>query len=195
MTDRNVVWQRGEVTREDRERLLKQSAKTIWLTGLPASGKTTLAFALEQKLVASGHASFVLDGDNIRHGLNRDLGFSADDRTENIRRIAEVARLMNDAGLIVITAFISPLQRHREVARDIIGPQRFFEIYLETPLDVCEARDPKGLYKKARAGQIADFTGVTSPYEPPKDPSVVINTAIISIEQALNRICQGARIE
>jgi adenylyl-sulfate kinase len=168
---------------------------TVWLTGLSASGKTTLAFALEKHLTELGHACFVLDGDNVRHGLNRDLGFSPEDRTENIRRVAEVARLMNDAGLIVITAFISPLQSHRTMAREIIGSGRFFEVYLETPLDVCESRDPKGLYKKARAGKIAEFTGVTSPYEAPKDPAIVINTASVSIDHALTRICQGARIK
>lgn len=194
MVDRNVLWQRGEVSSQDRERKLGQISKTIWLTGLPASGKTTLAFALEKQLLEWGRASFVLDGDNIRHGLSRDLGFSPDDRTENIRRVAEVAKLMNDAGLIVITAFISPLRNQRALAREIIGPGRFFEIYLETPLNVCEARDPKGLYKKARAGQIADFTGVTSPYEVPKDPAIVINTANTPIQQALTRICQGACI-
>jgi adenylyl-sulfate kinase len=187
-TNRNVTWQPGQVTPEDRARLLRQTPRTVWLTGLPGSGKTTLAFALEKHLIKSGHTCFVLDGDNVRHGLNRDLSFSPDDRAENIRRVAEVAKLMNEAGVIVITAFISPLQIYRTMAREIIGAGRFLEIYLDTPIEVCEARDPKGLYKKARAGEIAEFTGVTSPYEPPKEPVLALNTESLSIEDALARI-------
>ena len=159
----NLVWHHGSVTAEDRGRLLGQVPLTIWLTGLSGAGKSTLAAGLEARLVAAGRASYVLDGDNVRHGLNRDLGFSPEDRRENIRRVAEVARLMNDAGLIVITAFISPYREDRRMARDIIGGERFLEVYLNTPLAVCEARDPKGLYKRARQGGVAEFTGINAP--------------------------------
>ena len=154
-----------------------QSPKTIWLTGLSASGKSTLAYALEYQLMSMGKACYVLDGDNVRHGLNKDLGFSAESRTENIRRIAEVAKLMNDAGLIVITAFISPLRSDRQMARDIIG-EDFREVYVSTNIDVCESRDPKGLYAKARAGLVSDFTGVSAPYESPETPDLRIDTSV-----------------
>jgi adenylyl-sulfate kinase len=173
-----VVWHGGQVHPEDRNRLLGQRPLTIWLTGLSASGKSTLAFALERSLVDLGRACFVLDGDNVRHGLNRDLGFSHEDRTENIRRIAEVARLMNDAGLIVVTAFISPYREDRQLAGEIIGSDRFFEIFVSTPIATCEARDPKGMYKRARAGEIQGFTGVGAPYEPPASPAMTVDTSV-----------------
>ena len=160
----------------------------MWLTGLSASGKSTLAFALERTLIDAGKACYVLDGDNVRHGLNRNLGFSVEDRTENIRRIAEVAKLMNDAGLIVITAFISPLIANRNIAREIIGPNQFKEIYVSTPLAACEARDPKGLYAKARAGELAEFTGISADYEPPMAPDLTIDTSSGSIEDYLKKL-------
>lgn len=172
----NIVWQSGHVLPAERQRLLNQRPLTIWLTGLSAAGKSTLAFGLERVLIEAGHPCYVLDGDNCRHGLNSDLGFNAVDRSENIRRIAEVAKLMNDAGLIVITAFISPFRADRDKARAIIGDGVFQEVFLDAGLDACEARDPKGLYKKARAGEVSDFTGIDSPYEPPKTPELVIKS-------------------
>lgn len=185
MQQNNVVWHGGHLTRKDREHRLGQQAQTVWFTGLSAAGKSTLAFALEQQLHAAGRAVYVLDGDNLRHGLNSNLGFSAEDRSENIRRVAEVARLMNDAGLIVITAFISPFQADRELARRIIGADHFHEIYVSTPLSICEARDPKGLYKRARAGLVPAFTGVSSPYEAPAAPALTIDTGRTTLPAAL----------
>jgi bifunctional enzyme CysN/CysC len=162
------------ITRPDRERLNGHAGKVIWFTGLSGSGKSTIANALEKELHAIGRHTYILDGDNIRQGLNKDLGFADADRVENIRRIAEVSRLMMDAGLIVITAFISPFRQDRQIARDLIGPDNFVEVYINTPLQVCEARDVKGLYKKARAGAVQHMTGITSPYEPPHAPDVEI---------------------
>jgi adenylylsulfate kinase len=183
-----VVWHGGQVAPAERQKLLGQRPITLWLTGLSAAGKSTLAFALERVLIDQGRACYVLDGDNLRHGLNRNLGFSAADRAENIRRVAEVARLMNDAGLIVITAFISPYRADRAAARAIIGPDCFREVYVSTSLAVCESRDPKGLYSKARAGKVAEFTGISSPYEPPESPALVIDTAQLALDQAVSRL-------
>lgn len=180
-----LIWHGGSVTKAERQKLLNQQPITIWLTGLSAAGKSTLAFALERELIDRGHACYVLDGDNVRHGLNRDLGFSPEDRTENIRRIAEVARLMNDAGLIVIAAFISPYRMDRAAARKIIGQENFREVYVNTSLSVCESRDPKALYAKARAGKMAEFTGISSPYEEPEQPDLVIDTAHLSLDQSI----------
>lgn len=188
MQRNNVVWHGGHLTREERERRFGQRAQTIWFTGLSAAGKSTLAFALEHQLHVAGRAVYVLDGDNLRHGLNSNLGFSAADRSENIRRVAEVARLMNDAGLIVLTAFISPFQADRELARRVIGADRFHEVYVSTPLAVCETRDPKGLYKRARAGLVPEFTGVSSPYEPPAAAALVIDTAQTTLTAALEAL-------
>lgn len=185
---RNLVWHDGQVTLKERAAALRQQPATLWLTGLSGAGKSTLAFALERRLMDAGHVCFVLDGDNVRHGLNRDLGFSPRDRAENIRRVAEVARLMNDAGLIVITSFISPFSDDREMARQIIGPDRFREVHLDTPLAVCEKRDPKGLYLKARSGELQGFTGVTAPYEPPMNPSLRLNTADLPLDDCLERL-------
>ena len=185
----NIVWQEGQVTPLERQKLLNQSPSTIWLTGLSGAGKTTLAFLLERQLLAKGRACYVLDGDNVRHGLSRDLGFSDLDRKENIRRIAEVARLMNDAGLIVITAFISPLRSDREMAQSIIG-RADSEIFVSTAIEVCESRDPKGLYQKARQGLVKDFTGVSAPYEMPTNPSLILDTAIRTKEDCVNEIMQ-----
>jgi len=184
----NVVWHDGHVQAADRLSLLGQRPITVWLTGLSASGKSTLAFALERRLVNMSHACYVLDGDNVRHGLNKDLGFSHQDRTENIRRIAEVARLMNNAGLIVITAFISPYRDDRQLAREIIGAENFVEVYVSTPIGTCEARDPKGMYKRARAGQIFGFTGVNDPYESPGAPDLTINTSIASPSECAEKL-------
>jgi bifunctional enzyme CysN/CysC len=172
----------GLVSKKVREQLLKQKSATLWLTGLSGSGKSTLAFELEKKLMAAGHLCYVLDGDNVRHGLNRDLGFSPEDRNENIRRVAEVARLMNEAGVIVITAFISPYREDREQAKKIIGGDRFVEVFLDAPIGICETRDPKGLYEKARAGIIPEFTGVNAPYEAPEKPGILLKTGEESVD-------------
>jgi len=182
---KNVVWHGGHVSLAEREKMLQQRALTVWLTGLSAAGKSTLAFALERKLYALGRACYVLDGDNLRHGLTRNLGFSPDDRSENIRRVAEVAKLMTDAGLIVITSFISPFRTDRALAREIIGGNRFLEVHISTPLEVCEARDPKGLYERARAGLVKEFTGISSPYEAPEAPALSIDTGKMSLPEAL----------
>ncbi|MCU6497452.1 adenylyl-sulfate kinase [Rugamonas sp. A1-17] len=186
----HIFWHGSQVAPEARWRQAGQRAATIWLTGLSGAGKSTLASALEDKLVHAGHPAYVLDGDNLRHHLNRDLGFSPADRQENIRRSAEVARMMNDAGLMVICAFISPLRQDREMARQIIGEDNFLETHISTSADVCEARDPKGLYKKARAGLIPEFTGVSAPYEPPLAPALSLDTGMLSLEQSCDRLFQ-----
>src|SRR5512137_690122 len=168
----NITWHSTHVDRPDRERLLKQKGCTIWFTGLPSSGKSTTAFTLEHELISLGYLAYVLDGDNVRHGLNRNLGFSAEDREENIRRIGEVAKLFADAGVITMTSFISPYRKERDLARKIHGEAglRFVEIFVDTPVDICEERDPKGLYKKARRGELKGFTGIDDPYEEPLNP-------------------------
>jgi len=171
----NVHKQALTITRADRERLNGHPGKVIWFTGLSGSGKSTLANALEMELHACGIRTYILDGDNIRQGLNKDLGFTDADRVENIRRIAEVAKLMMDAGLIVLTAFISPFRQEREMARELIGINRFLEVYVSTTLEVCEQRDVKGLYRQARQGKIPNMTGITSPYEIPENPNHTIN--------------------
>lgn len=163
------------ISRGDREKLNKHEGKVIWFTGLSGSGKSTLANLLEIELHQQGKRTYILDGDNIRQGLNNDLGFTDSDREENIRRIAEVSRLMMDAGLIVISAFISPFQKDRDLARQLIGADDFFEVYVSTSLADCESRDPKGLYLKARTGEIPHFSGISSPYEPPKQPHITVN--------------------
>jgi adenylyl-sulfate kinase len=180
----------GKIPHAQRAKLLGQRPVTVWLTGLSGSGKTTLAIELDQALMKAGRPCFMLDGDNVRARLCRDLGFGPDDRHENIRRVAEVARLMNDAGLIVISAFISPYLADRAMAREIVGADRFIEVYLDAPLDVCERRDPKGLYRKARRGEIPDFTGISAPYEPPIAPAAVVHTAERSINECGRQILQ-----
>jgi len=174
----NITWHESHVERIEREKLLGQKGCTIWFTGLPSSGKSTTAFTLEHELVKQGYLAYVLDGDNVRHGLNKNLGFSAEDREENIRRIGEVAKLFADAGLITMTSFISPYRKDRDQARKIHeeADLDFVEIYVETPVGVCEARDPKGLYAKARKGELKGFTGVDDPYEPPLQPEFVVRT-------------------
>jgi adenylylsulfate kinase len=184
---RNIVFHPGDVTQTDRESLLGQRGCVLWFTGLSGSGKSTISRAVEKQLYERGQLVQVLDGDNVRHGLCSDLGFSDADRTENIRRIAEVARLSVDVGLIVLTAFISPFRADRDAARAVIGAERFVEVFLDVPLDVCEQRDPKGLYRKVRAGEIAEFTGVSSPYEAPLDPEITVPTAELSVDDCARR--------
>ena len=176
----NIHWHDHTVSREAKEKLFKQQGKVLWFTGLSGSGKSTIANATEHKLHELGYKTMVLDGDNIRMGLCKDLGFSPQDRSENIRRISEVAKLFAESGTIVLTAFISPYREDREMARSIIG-QDFIEIFVDTPLDVCEGRDPKGLYKKARTGEIKGFTGIDSPYEAPLRPDMIIDTTLVDI--------------
>ena len=186
----NVHWQALDVSREAHARLKNQRPAVLWFTGLSGSGKSTIANLVEKKLHALGHHTFLLDGDNVRHGLNRDLGFTEADRIENIRRIAEVAKLMADAGLIVLTAFISPFRAERELARSLLPEGDFVEVFVDTPLAEAERRDVKGLYKKARAGQLKNFTGIDSPYEPPEDPEIRIDTTATSPEDAAERIVE-----
>ena len=182
----NITWHEGHVTREERAGLLRQKGATLWFTGLSGSGKSTVAFTLEHALVQRGHLAYVLDGDNIRHGLNKNLGFSAADREENIRRIGEVARLFADAGLITMTSFISPYRKDRDLVRElhVAGQLPFVEIYVNTPIGTCEQRDPKGLYKKARAGQLKGFTGIDDPYEAPLKPELTIDATNTSPQEA-----------
>ncbi len=189
----NIVKSDSLVSPEDRQKLLAQKSATLWLTGLSGSGKSTIALQLEKELLDQGHLCYILDGDNIRHGLNRDLGFSMQDRKENIRRIAEVAALMNDAGLIVITSFISPYISDRAAAREVIGDERFVEVFIDTPIEVCEQRDPKGLYKKARAGEIQQFTGISAPYEAPQDAEMVIATEELTPEAAAHLMVEDLK--
>jgi adenylyl-sulfate kinase len=185
---RDVFWHRPKAGADERVRVFGQRPATVWLTGLSGAGKSTIAFELERRLLELGRFVYVLDGDNIRHGLNRDLGFSPADRRENIRRIAEVAQLMNDAGLIVVSAFISPYREDRANARAIIGSERFVEVHLSTPLAACEARDPKGLYKRARRGEIPEFTGISAPYEAPEAPEVSLDTAALGADQCVDAL-------
>ncbi|RRZ97145.1 adenylyl-sulfate kinase [Erwinia sp. 198] len=170
--DENVVWHSHAVTRAEREQLHGHQGAVLWFTGLSGSGKSTVAGALEQALHQLGVSTYLLDGDNVRHGLCRDLGFSDADRKENIRRVGEVAKLMVDAGLIVLSAFISPHREERQMVRDMVGEGRFIEIFVDTPLAICETRDPKGLYKKARAGELRNFTGIDAVYEAPERPEI-----------------------
>lgn len=187
-TSPNVVWHHATVTRERREALNRHRGVVLWFTGLPSSGKSTIAHALEEKLHQSSCRTFVMDGDNIRHGLCGDLGFSAQDREENIRRIGEVAKLFVEVGVIVLTAFVSPFRRDRERARGLFQHGDFLEIYCRCPTEVCEQRDPKGHYRRARAGEVRDFTGVSAPYEEPRDPDVVLDTDKLSLEACVEHI-------
>ena len=180
----NITWHEGHVNRTEREKLLNQKGALIWFTGLSGSGKSTIAYTLEHALVQRGHMAYVLDGDNIRMGLNKNLGFSATDRTENIRRIAEVGKLFVDAGIITMTSFISPYRADRDAARAVFGAGDFFEVHCNTAIEVCEQRDPKGLYKKARAGEIKGFTGIDDPYEAPLKAELVLDAAKQSPQDA-----------
>ncbi|MBF0424239.1 MAG: adenylyl-sulfate kinase [Magnetococcales bacterium] len=184
----HTVWHPVTVTRQERERSNNHRGLVIWFTGLSGSGKSTLAQATEAKLFETGLHTYTLDGDNIRHGLCADLGFSNEDRIENIRRIGEVARLLVDAGVIVLAAFISPFQSDRQRVRNLVDPGTFFEIYCNCSLEICEQRDVKGLYRKARAGQIPNFTGISSPYEPPRSPELNLDTGRLDISSCVDRI-------
>ena len=185
---KNITWHDSVITREDRERLNGHKAAVIWFTGLSGSGKSTLALAAEQALHQRGCRTIVLDGDNIRHGLNKNLGFSPEDREENIRRIGEVANLFVQAGVIAMTAFISPYRADRDKARAVAPEGRFIEVYVDCPLEVCEQRDPKGLYKKARAGQIKEFTGIDAPYEAPVNPEIDVNTGELGVQACVEKL-------
>ena len=184
----NITWHDANVVQADREKLLNQKGCVIWFTGLSGSGKSTLALEVESKLHQRGHLTYVLDGDNIRHGLNKNLGFSPEDREENIRRIGEVAKLFADAGVIGMTAFISPYRADRDNARDLLDEGQFVEIFVDCPLEVCEARDTKGLYEKARAGEIKEFTGISAPYEEPSQPELTVNTNNHTLEECTEQV-------
>ena len=186
----NVVWHEGEISREDRQKLLNQKGATLWFTGLSGSGKSTIAVALEKALYQRGHVVYRLDGDNIRLGINRNLGFSAEDRTENIRRIGEIAKLFVDAGVIVLSSFISPYRADRDLVRQLHAEagMEFIECFVDTPLDVAEQRDPKGLYKKARAGEIPNFTGIDDPYEIPEQAEITLPTHHMSLDEEVQAL-------
>ena len=184
----NTVWHHSSITRADREVLHKHKSVVLWFTGLSGSGKSTLAHALEERLHKGGSSTYVLDGDNVRHGLCSDLGFSDTDRVENVRRIGEVAKLLTEAGVITLTAFISPFREDRDEARKRLPHGDFLEIYCQCPIETCEQRDVKGLYKKARAGEIPFFTGIGSPYEAPERPELVINTSELSLEESVHKV-------
>ena len=188
MKSSHLIYHQATVTKERRNQLNNHQSKVIWFTGLSGSGKSTLAHALEEKLFNLGCRTFVLDGDNVRHGLNSNLNFSEKDRTENIRRISEVSKLMLESGMIVMTAFISPFSKDREQARNLISQENFIEIYCKASLEVCESRDVKGLYKLARAGEIKNYTGIDSPYEIPVSPELVIDTDEQSLEDSVSSI-------
>jgi len=185
--DKNITWHDTEIKREHRQEVLGHKSVLLWLTGLSGSGKSTIATALQKKLLAEGKIVYVLDGDNIRHGLNQDLGFSEEHREENIRRIGEVAKLFVEAGVITISSFISPYKKDREKVREKLGKD-FIEIFVKCNLEECEKRDPKGLYKKARAGEIKDFTGVSHPYEEPEKPEIVVDTGNLSVGSSVELI-------
>jgi len=195
MLDKNIVWHNQNITKKDREKLLNQKPILLWFTGLSGSGKSTIANTLEKRLYQLKYKTVLLDGDNIRHGLNNNLGFSDDDRVENIRRVAEVSKLFIDAGIIVITAFISPFIKDREIAKNLLEKNEFIEIFIDTPIDVCKKRDPKGLYKKAMQGEIKDFTGVSSPYETPVKPNINLKTDKLSIDESVEKILEYLKLE
>jgi adenylylsulfate kinase len=184
----HITWHEGEVSRADREQILGQRGATIWLTGLSGSGKSTIAVATEKRLLERGRAAYVLDGDNVRHGLNRNLGFSPEDRTENIRRIGEVAKLFTDAGILVFTSFISPYRADRDAVRANMANGDFVEVHVAASLETCEGRDVKGLYAKARAGEIPEFTGISAPYESPRNPELEIDTNERSVEECVDQL-------
>jgi adenylylsulfate kinase len=188
-----VIPHEGNITKRDRQRLKGHKSAILWFTGLSGSGKSTLAHALEEKLFEMGIHTYVLDGDNIRTGLNKDLGFSAEDREENIRRIGEVAKLFVDAGIITLTAFISPYRKDRNFVRNLVDEGEFIEIYVKCPLEVCEQRDVKGLYKKARQGIIKNFTGIDDPYEEPESPEIIVETDKETVEESVNKILSFLR--
>jgi len=184
----NITWHAGDTTRGDREAVLGQRGVTVWLTGLSGSGKSTIAVAAEHALVKRGRLAYVLDGDNIRHGLNSNLGFSPEDRSENIRRIGEVAKLFTDSGVIVFSSFISPYRSDRDNVRALMGEGDFVEVLVDASLETCEGRDVKGLYQKARAGEIPEFTGISAPYEAPENPELVLDTNAQSVEESVAQL-------
>lgn len=188
MLNKNIVWHDHHVTKEERSSIKEQKPCILWFTGLSGSGKSTIANAVESRLLELGKHTYLLDGDNIRMGLNRGLSFSDEDRIENIRRIGEVSKLFVDAGTLVLTAFISPFQKERDTVRNLVEEGEFIEVFIETPLEVCESRDPKGLYQKARKGEIPNFTGISSPYEAPSKPEIHIKNDKISIEEVTRQI-------
>jgi adenylylsulfate kinase len=189
MTD-NIVWHETLVDRQDRNRMNKHKSGVIWFTGCPASGKSTIAHHLERALFERAIRCYVLDGDNVRHGINSNLGFSREDRRENLRRIAECSKLFVDAGLVVLAAFVSPYREDRQVVRQIVGPEHFFEVYVKCSLETCEKRDPKGQYKKAKAGLIKEYTGISAPYEEPEHPELVLDTEDLDVESAVKKVLE-----
>ncbi len=189
----NITWHQADITKEDRERMNGHKAVILWFTGLSASGKSTLAHAVENRLFEAGCRTYVLDGDNVRHGLNKNLGFSPEDREENIRRIGEVAKLFTEAGVIALTAFISPYRGDRDKVRALLPDSDFVEIYVKCDLAVCEERDPKGLYKKARAGQIPEFTGISAPYEEPEKAEIEVDTGRADLDACTDQILDYLR--
>lgn len=190
LKNNDIKWQQHTTDAVQREALFGHKSAVIWFTGLSGSGKSTVANALEQALVEQGKHTYLLDGDNMRHGLCADLGFSAEDRTENLRRVGAVAGLMVDAGLLVLSAFISPYRNQRELVKSFIPADRFIEIHISTPLEICEQRDVKGLYKKARAGEISHFTGISDPYEAPEHADLVLDTSVTSLEDSVKQLLQ-----
>lgn len=188
MSNKNIVWHDHHVSKHERAMIKQQKPCILWFTGLSGSGKSTIANAVEDALLSHSKHTYLLDGDNIRMGLNKELTFSDEDRIENIRRIGEVSKLFVDAGLIVLTAFISPFQRDRDMVRNLVEEKEFIEVFVDTPLEICEHRDPKGLYKKARKGEISNFTGIDSPYEAPNTPEIHIKNDKISIDEAVEQV-------
>lgn len=186
--NKNIVWHDHRVSKEEREKIKNHRSRILWFTGLPSSGKSTIAHELEHTLNRKGIHTYVLDGDNVRHGLNKDLGFTKEDRKENIRRIGEVAKLFIDTGILTITAFISPFIEDRETVRDLVKEGEFIEVYVKCPLSVCMERDPKGLFKKAIAGEIKDFTGISHPYEEPQYPEILIESDELSVGESVGKI-------
>ncbi len=184
----DITWQHHKITRIEHESRKTHRSFCVWFTGLSGAGKSTLANGVQQKLHGNGIHTYLLDGDNVRHGLNGDLGFSSEDRKENVRRVAEVAGLFVDAGIVVISALISPFERDRQMARNVFGAGDFVEVFVDCPIEICIERDPKGLYKKAEAGMIREFTGISSPYESPKSPELRVNTAEFTIEECVEQI-------
>ncbi|MDP5151010.1 adenylyl-sulfate kinase [Rheinheimera baltica] len=195
MKNNDIKWQSHDVDVVAREALFGQQSAVIWFTGLSGSGKSTVANALEQALAERGQFTYLLDGDNVRHGLCADLGFSAEDRTENLRRVGAVAGLMVDAGLLVLSAFISPYRHQRELVKSFIPNGKFIEVHIATPLEVCEQRDVKGLYKKARAGEISHFTGISDPYEAPERADLVLDTSTLSLEDSVQQLLQLLKVK
>lgn len=190
MKSTNITWHKGQVTKEDRRALKGHKSAILWFTGLSGAGKSTLSVAVEKELYTRGINTYILDGDNVRHGLNRNLGFSPEDRSENIRRIGEVSKLFVDASIVVLTAFISPYQEDRDMVRNLVDDDEFIEVYVKCSLEECEHRDPKGLYQKARAGEIKGFTGIDAPYEAPDTPEIVVETDKQPLEASVDQVIQ-----